>query len=100
MQFKKPRSPGRDLHLERMFETRSHAWEAVGLARQVSQQAVRKARRQAIALIPLIVGVIVAYANRKQFFGHALDTPVRIATVIALVALGWAFARDVGRSAA
>jgi small conductance mechanosensitive channel len=83
-----------------MFETRSHAWEAVGLARQVSQQAVRRARRQALALVPLIAGVIIAYANRQQLFGKSLDTLVRIATVIALVGLGWAFARDLGKAAA
>jgi small conductance mechanosensitive channel len=83
-----------------MFETRSHAWEAVGLARQVSQQAVRRARRQALVLLPLIAGVMIAYADRAQLFGKSLDTPVRIATVIALVGLGWAFARDLGKAAA
>jgi small-conductance mechanosensitive channel len=50
--------------------------------------------------VPLIAGVIVAFSNRRQFFGHHVDAPVRIATVVALVALGWAFARDVGRAAA
>lgn len=89
-----------DSRLDRMFETRSHAWEAVGLARQVSQQAVRRARRQALVLVPLIAGVVLAYVNRKQLFGRHLDTPVRIATVIALVGLGWAFARDIGTAAA
>jgi small conductance mechanosensitive channel len=44
--------------------------------------------------------VLVAYANRKQFFGHGLDTPVRAATVVALVVFGWALARDIGRAAA
>jgi small conductance mechanosensitive channel len=83
-----------------MFETRSHAWEAVGLARQVSQQAVRRARRQALVLLPLIAGVLIVYADRAQLFGKSLDTLVRIVTVIALVGLGWAFARDVGKAAA
>ncbi|MGZ4173677.1 MAG: mechanosensitive ion channel domain-containing protein [Solirubrobacteraceae bacterium] len=83
-----------------MFETRSHAWEAVGLARQVSQQAVRRARRQALAIVALLAGVLLAYANRKSLFGHNLDTEVRVATVIALVGLGWAFARDIGKAAA
>jgi small-conductance mechanosensitive channel len=85
---------------ERMFETRSHAWEKVGLARQVSQHTVRRARRQAAVILPLLAGVIVAYVDRKQFFGQSLQTPVRAATVVALVVLGWAFARDVGRAAA
>jgi small-conductance mechanosensitive channel len=83
-----------------MFETHSHAWEKVGLARQVSQQTVRRARRQAAVLLPLLAGVIVAYVNRKQFFNNGLDTPVRVATVLALVVLGWALARDIGRAAA
>jgi small conductance mechanosensitive channel len=61
---------------------------------------VRRARRQAVLLLLLLAGVVVAYANRKQFFGRSLDTPVRAATVVALVVLGWAFARDVGRAAA
>jgi small conductance mechanosensitive channel len=87
----------KDLHLERMFETRSDAWERVGLAMDVSQRAVRRARREAAVLVPLLVGVLVAYAYRKQLFG--VDTPVRIATVVALVVLGWAIARDIGRAA-
>src|SRR5450755_582918 len=90
----------KDLHLERMFETRSDAWERVGLAVDVSQRAVRRARRQAAILVPLLVGILLAYSYRKQLFGAAADTPVRIATVIALVVLGWAIARDVGRAAA
>jgi small-conductance mechanosensitive channel len=53
-----------------------------------------------LVLLPLLVGVIVAYADRKTFFGHGLDTPVRIVTVLALVVLGWALARDIGRFAA
>jgi small conductance mechanosensitive channel len=83
-----------------VFETRSHAWEKVGLAGQVSRETVGRARRQAVLLLLLLGGVLVAYADRKQFFGHGLDTPVRAATVLALVVLGWALARDVGRAAA
>lgn len=99
--LKKPR---KDLYLERMFETRSHAWEAVGLARQVSQTAVKRARRQAAILSPLLIGVLVAYAYRKQLFGvgpkSQLNTPIRIGTIILLVVLGWAFARDAGKAVA
>jgi small conductance mechanosensitive channel len=90
----------RDVYLERMFETRTHAWEKVGLAGQVSREAVGRARRQAVLLLLLLGGVLVAYGDRHQFFGHSLDTPVRAATVLALVVLGWALARDVGRAAA
>ena len=90
----------KDLYRERMFETSSQAWEKVGLAGQVSRATVRRARRQAVLLLLLLAGVLVAYANRKEFFGHGLDTAVRAATVLALVVLGWALARDIGRAAA
>ena len=101
------RTPGtrrKELHLERMFETRSEAWERVGLAVNVSQRAVRRAQREALVLVPCLAGVLVAYFYRKQLFGvgprSPWETPLRIATVLALVALGWTFARDVGRAAA
>lgn len=89
----------KDLHLERMFETRSDAWERVGLAMDVSQRAVRRARRQALILLPLLVGILIVYSYRTQLFGKAGDVPVRIATVVALVVLGWALARDIGQAA-
>jgi len=89
-----------DSRHERMFETRSEAWEAVGLAAEVRQREVRRARTQAIVLLPLLAGVITAYALREQIFGAPADTPVRIAAVLAVVILGWAVARDVGRAAA
>ena len=100
----RPFKTRKDLYLERMFETRSDAWERVGLAVDVSQRTLRRAQRQAVILLPLLVGVIVLYAYRKQVLGvgprSPWDTPVRIATVVALLALGWALARDVGRAAA
>ena len=96
----KPPPSRKDLYRERMFETSSQAWEKVGLAGQVSRATVRRARRQAVLLLALLAGVLVAYANRKEFFGHGLDTAVRAATVLALVVLGWALARDIGRAAA
>ncbi len=83
-----------------MFETRSHAWQKVGLAEHVTHETVGRARRKAAFLLLLLAGVAVLYANRKQFFGHGLDTPVRAATVLALVVLGWAFARDIGQAVA
>ncbi len=81
-----------------MFDTRSHSWQEVGLARQLSQRAARRARVEAVLLVPLIAAVLVTYTYRHRLLG--LDAPVRVATVIVLVVLGWAFARDVGRAAA
>lgn len=86
-----PKEPTR-----RLFETRSHSWREVGLARQLSRRTVRRARIQAVAVLPMIAGVLVLYSYRRQLFGA--DVPVRLATVVALVALGWQFARDLGRA--
>lgn len=87
-----------------MFETRSDAWHAVGLAMDVTQRTARKARRQAAVVLPLLAGVLVVYALRDHIFGikegSPEQTPVRAATVILLLALGWALARDIGQAAA
>lgn len=90
----------KDLHLERMFETRSEAWERVGLAINVSQRAVRRSQREILVLVPLLVAVLVVRHNSKQILGLSPDNPwVRWATVIALLAVGWTVARDIGRAA-
>ncbi len=102
-----------------MFETRSHAWQEVGLLRQISPRVVKRARLEALVLLPLFVGIVVLYDNRVSLLGttvpatpahdgepavaahkvleQALETPIRVVTVLALVILGWAIARDVGR---
>jgi small conductance mechanosensitive channel len=87
-----------------MFETRSDAWHAVGLAMDVTQRTARKARRQAAIVLPLLAGVLVVYALRDDIFGitkkSSAQTPVRAVTVILLLVLGWALARDIGRAVA
>jgi len=84
--------------VRQMLQTRSHSWREVGLARQLSRKAVKRARLQLAVLLPMLAGVLLLYAYRRDIFGPSFDTPVRIGTVIALVILGWQFARDVGRS--
>ena len=86
--------------LERMFETRTDAWEAVGLAAEVRRREVRRARTRAIVELPVLAAVIAAYALRKHLFGTSADTTVRIVVVLAIVILGWTIARDIGRAAA
>lgn len=69
------------------------------LAHRVREQAAhraRRARRQALLLLPLIVAVYLTFRYRNELFG--LDLEVRVACVVALVVLGWAFARDLGRA--
>jgi len=103
----KPSRP--DFRFDQMFETHSEAWERVGLAVDVNQKAVQNARRRAAIEVTLFVAVIVVYNNYEHWFhlvdknGHVTQpgvvTAVRIATVLALLALGWAIARDIGRIA-
>ncbi len=102
-----------------MFETRSQAWREVGLLRQISPRVVKRARLEALVLVPLFVAVVVLYDHRLQLFGRevhtyrdshgvlhpthkylepSLETPITVVTVIVLVILGWAIARDIGRS--
>src|SRR5687768_11441623 len=84
--------------MRQMFSTRSHTWREAGLARQLSRRAVKRARIQSLVLLPLLAGVLVVYSYRDDLFGPAYDVPVRIATFLALIALGWQFARDIGRA--
>jgi small conductance mechanosensitive channel len=92
-----------DFRFDQMFETHSEEWERVGLAIDDNQRGLRSARRRAAVLLPLAVAVVVVYDNYQTWFGvskhSALITPIRIAAVLALLALGWAVARDIGRAA-
>jgi small-conductance mechanosensitive channel len=100
-----------------MFETRSQAWKEVGLLRQISPRVVRHARFEAFVLLPVFVAVVVVFDNRVSLFGtrperhvhghvvlgkrmleESVETPIRIGVVIALLVLGIAIARDIGRS--
>lgn len=87
-----------------MFETRSDAWEKVGLAVDVSQRAIRRARREVLVLVPMLVAILLIFSHKEQLLGvkdgSTWDTPLRAVIALALVALGWTFARDVGRVAA
>jgi small conductance mechanosensitive channel len=88
-----------------MFETRSEAWERVGLAIDVSERNVRRARRRFVILLALLIAVLVVYADRHSIFGlpqhgHS-DTErwIQWATVGLLLVIGWTLARDIGRAA-
>jgi len=91
-------------HFDRMFDTRSEAWEKVGLAMQTSQRAVTRARREALVLLPLLIAVLVVFGARTSIFGKSIsaqwDLEIRVVTIIALLILGWAIARDIGKAAA
>jgi small conductance mechanosensitive channel len=92
-----------DFRFDQMFETHSEEWERAGLSLDVNERSVRSARRRAAVLLPLAVAVVVVYDNYQTWFPLSKDsgwvTPIQIATVLVLLALGWTLARDVGRAA-
>ncbi|HEY0360984.1 MAG TPA: mechanosensitive ion channel family protein [Solirubrobacteraceae bacterium] len=84
--------------MKRLLDTQSHSWREAGLARQLSVRAVKRARIQAIVMVPVLIGILVVYGYRDRVFGSAYETPVQIATTVVLIVLGWHIARDVGRA--
>ena len=80
-----------------MRATATHG--AAAAARQLRERArrARRARRQLVVVTPSLVGVWLAYRYRVELFG--VDEPVRVACALALVALGWWWARDIVRAA-
>ena len=78
-------------------------WRELALTLGLSARAVRRARLQIAVFAPLFAGVILLWEYRHALFGQ-IDaqgkTVLQIFVVIALVILGWALARDVGRGLA
>jgi small conductance mechanosensitive channel len=81
-----------------LLDGRSRSWRELGLARQLSRRAVKRARIESLVLLPLLAGLLVIYGYRDELFGRQWDTLVRIITATGLVSLGWQFARDIGRA--
>ncbi len=93
----------KELHLERMFETRSEAWERVGLDVTVNKRVIRRAQIEIVLLVPVLIGVLVLYAHRDDILGkqtaHQYSGWIQWGTVAVLLVVGWALARDIGRAA-
>ena len=78
-----------------MLDTQSHSWRDAGLARQISQRAVKRARIETVLLLCLTVATVVLFVFRESLFG--LDAPIRLGAAAALLLLGFGLARDIGR---
>jgi small conductance mechanosensitive channel len=81
------------------FESRTEEWRQVGLGAEVDRKDAKRAREAVVIILALIAAVLVLFSNRGTLF-PGLGTPVRIATVAALVILGWTLARSLGRGIA
>jgi small-conductance mechanosensitive channel len=88
-----------------MFETRSEAWERAGLSVDGNKRDVRRARRAAAVLLPLLIAVLVVYAERKSIFGLPqgkttdTETAIQWGAVVLLLLIGWPLAWSIGRAA-
>ncbi len=90
--------------LDRMFETRSEAWAAVGLDVEVNRHAVRHAARrlpfELLGLIAVIVGRNWALeAIKTNHVNHrVLDAVVKVLAVILVLVFGWLISRDLAKA--
>ncbi|MBO9534938.1 MAG: mechanosensitive ion channel [Solirubrobacteraceae bacterium] len=65
--------------------------------REEAAQAAGRARKELIAVLPIVVALFVLSHNRREWF-PGLSHEVRIITAVLLVGLGWMIARDLGRA--
>jgi len=87
---RRPRNP---------FESRTEVWRQVGLGSEIDTGSAQRARGGAVAIGLLIAIVLVVFANRRTLFPGGGDA-VHVVTAIALVVLGSALARQLGRGIA
>ena len=59
---------------------------------------MRRARIESLVLLPALAGVLVIYSERRALLGPEWDTAVRLFTAVAVMSMGWQFARDAGRA--
>jgi small conductance mechanosensitive channel len=90
---------GRIRRARTAFESRTEVWRQVGLGAEVDRRDAKRARGNVVVLAALIAGVLILFSNRGALF-PGLGTYVRIATVAALVILGWWLAISLGRGLA
>ncbi len=81
------------------FESRTEQWRQVGLGAEVDRAKAQRARGGVLIFAALIALVLFLFSERDTLSSD-LQTPIRIATVVLLVVLGWGFARSLGRGLA
>jgi small-conductance mechanosensitive channel len=98
---------------ERVALRPNERWRDLSASLAISGRALRRARLHLVVYAPLFAAVIIGYHHRVEWFGAQAGTihpahgsphsgnlavPLQVATVILLVLVGWAIARDLGRT--
>jgi small-conductance mechanosensitive channel len=61
-------------------------------------QRSKAARRELLIIVPLLVGAIIVYDHRRDWFPADYRLAVKIGVAVVIALLGWRIARDIGRS--
>jgi small conductance mechanosensitive channel len=79
-----------------LFETRSHAWQSVGLSEELERKPSKRTVGGLLLALALFAAALVVYGRRAELT-PGYETLVRIATVIVLVIAGSASVHWLGR---
>ena len=94
--------------LDRMFETRSEAWAAVGLEVEIDRHEAQKSLRRLPLEVLALVAVIWGHEQALHHIDHVRKhggswvvgtTPITIVAVLLVLAIGWLFSRDLAKVA-
>jgi small-conductance mechanosensitive channel len=86
--------------LDRMFETRSEAWAAVGLEVEVDRHEAQKSlKRLPLEVVGLVSVIWVDSQAAGWKVGKAGHTAITIAAVLLVLAFGWLISRDLAKMA-
>ncbi|MGI8622194.1 MAG: mechanosensitive ion channel domain-containing protein [Solirubrobacteraceae bacterium] len=70
-------------------------------ARTLTLQALhasKRARRELLVVLPLIIATVVVYSHRREWFAPDLREPIRYVIAVVIMGLGWRLSQDFGRS--
>jgi small conductance mechanosensitive channel len=104
--MKGPFRQRQDRALDRMFETRSDAWAAVGLDVEINQKVINKAWRRLAVTVPLLVAALIAEQRAIDHKVHGRPHPetwiftkgeLTLGAVVVVIAFGWLISRDLSR---
>ena len=88
-------------NLVRLFQRSLPHPPVTSTARELRAQAVERSRRawrRVAVMLPLLAAVVAVHRYRVELFG--LDEPIRLATAVVIVIIGWAFASQLGAALA